>query len=255
MTMTKLLAAACVALITTCPASAEDRAAPNAGTVFNSSDLLGMDVRNAAGESLGDIYDFAVDAKSGRILYAVITYGGTLGIGDKLFAVAPSALKVNDKRDAVMLEVSQADLKGAEGFDANKWPAGPDARWGKSAQGNTDAGNAKNQQLVRLSSLDDLDVYNEANEKLGDIYGFAVDLQKGQIQYIAMQYGGVVGVGSKYFAIPYKAAAIKAPDLKTSNVNFVINAMKGDFEGQQGFDTKTWPATGDVRFKEREQQK
>jgi sporulation protein YlmC with PRC-barrel domain len=254
MTVTKLLAGAvCAALIATTNASAEDRAptGQGAGTVYNSSDLLGMDVRNSAGESLGDIYDFVVDAKSGRINYAVISYGETLGFGGKMFAVAPSALKVNDKRDAVVLEVKEADLKAADGFDANKWPAGPDARWGKSAQGNPDTGN-KEHKMVRVSSLDDLDIYTENNEKLGDVYGFAVDLSKGEIRYIAMQYGGVAGIGSKYFAIPYKAADIKAPDLKGSNMNFVINHTKADFEGQAGFDTKAWPATGDVRFKERE---
>lgn len=235
-----------LSLVLTNGVRAEDRAD---GSICNSSDLLRMSVQNSAGEDLGSINDFAVDSKTGRILYAVVSYGGTLGIGNKLFAVAPSALKMNDQRDAVILEVKQDDFKNNDGFDANRWPAGPDARWGKSEQGNES--DSKDHQLVRLSSLDDLNIVNEANEKLGSIYGFAVDLNKGQIHYIAMQYGGVVGIGAKYFAIPYKAAEIKSPDLKGRNMSFVINATKADFDDQPGFDTKAWPASGDTRFKER----
>jgi len=249
MKITKLLTASiCTILLAGATAKAAD---PAPGTIYNSSGIYKVDVKNAAGENLGEIYDFVVDSKTGRISYAVIWYGDTLGFGGKMFAVAPSALKINDTRDMAMLEVKEADFKAAEGFDANRWPAGPDARWGKSADAAT--GDAKEHKFIRMSSLDNLDVHNEANEKLGDVYGFGIDLSKGQIHYIAMQYGGVAGVGSKYFAIPYKSAEIKALDLKGSNMNFVVQATKADFEGQAGFDTKTWPTTGDVRFKERTQ--
>jgi sporulation protein YlmC with PRC-barrel domain len=59
------------------------------------SELIGMDVRNAKGENLGDIKDLVVDADSGRIQYAVVGIGGVLGIGEKLSAFPMSAFKVS----------------------------------------------------------------------------------------------------------------------------------------------------------------
>ena len=247
MKATQLFAALTVAGLLVTGTRAAD---PAPATVYNSSDLLGMYVKNPAGEDLGELYDFVVNSKTGKINYAVISYGETLGFGGKMFAVSPSAISVNEKRDAVILDAKEADFKAAEGFDANRWPAGPDARWGK-AEKSPEVEKAPT--MVRLSSLDNLDVYNEANEKLGDIYGFALDMKAGHIQYIAMQYGGLLGVGSSYFAIPYKAAVIKAPDLKGRNMNFIIAAQKADFENKPGFDTKAWPTTGDTRFKVRDE--
>jgi hypothetical protein len=49
--------------------------------------LLGNDVYNKDGDDLGDIKEFMIDMASGKIAYAVLSYGGVLGMGDKLFAV------------------------------------------------------------------------------------------------------------------------------------------------------------------------
>jgi sporulation protein YlmC with PRC-barrel domain len=59
------------------------------------SDLIGMDVRNAKGENLGDVRDLVVDMESGRVAYAVVGIGGFLGIGEKLSAFPMSAFKVS----------------------------------------------------------------------------------------------------------------------------------------------------------------
>ncbi len=49
--------------------------------------LEGNDVYNSAGEELGSIKDIMIDVPRGRVAYAVLSRGGVLGIGDKLFAI------------------------------------------------------------------------------------------------------------------------------------------------------------------------
>ena len=54
--------------------------------------LVGNDVYNTAAEDLGDIKEIMLDMRSGRVSYAVLAFGGFLGMGEKLFAVPWSAI-------------------------------------------------------------------------------------------------------------------------------------------------------------------
>src|SRR2546426_6110910 len=65
-------------------------------SVLSASTLAGDSVRNAAGEDLGKIDEIMIDIPSGRVAYAVLSFGGFLGMGDKLFAIPWDALKVDE---------------------------------------------------------------------------------------------------------------------------------------------------------------
>jgi len=91
--------------------------------------LMGNDVYNKDGESLGDIKEFMIDMASGRIAYAVLSYGGLLGMGDKLFAVPWGALILDTANKRFTLNVPQAKLKDAPGFNKDKWPTMADQTW------------------------------------------------------------------------------------------------------------------------------
>ena len=84
--------------------------------------LIGDDVRNPAGEDLGKIEEIMLDVSSGRIAYAVLSFGGFLGIGDKLFAVPWDALTVDTANERFVLDVSKERLEDAPGFDEDNWP-------------------------------------------------------------------------------------------------------------------------------------
>ena len=91
--------------------------------------LLGNDVYNSEGQDLGDIREFMIDMASGRIEYAVLSFGGVLGMGDKLFAVPWSALTLDTVNQRFTLNVSKDSLTDAQGFDKDHWPAMADATW------------------------------------------------------------------------------------------------------------------------------
>ena len=91
--------------------------------------LLGNDVYNGAGENLGAIKEFMIDMAAGRIGYAVLSFGGFLGMGDRLFAVPWQALKLDTANKRFTLNVSKEKLKGAPGFDKDHWPSMADATW------------------------------------------------------------------------------------------------------------------------------
>jgi uncharacterized protein YrrD len=91
--------------------------------------LDGDSVVNAQGEDLGKIEDIMLDVERGRIAYAVLSYGGFLGMGDKLFAVPWSALTLDADRHCFVLNVDKQKLENAPGFDKDHWPTMADPTW------------------------------------------------------------------------------------------------------------------------------
>jgi len=109
-------------------------AAPNmADNLYRGSKLIGADVENTQGESLGDIKDVVFNSR-GQIEYAVLAFGGFLKMGEKYFAVPWAALKpaAGQKpadRDHYVLSMDKERLKNAPGFDKNNWPNMADRSW------------------------------------------------------------------------------------------------------------------------------
>jgi sporulation protein YlmC with PRC-barrel domain len=98
--------------------------------VLSASTLSGDRVRNSEGEDLGKIEDIMLDYKNGRIAYAVLSFGGFMGLGNKLFAIPWSALELNTDEHKFILNVDKEKLETAEGFDKNNWPDMTSPEWG-----------------------------------------------------------------------------------------------------------------------------
>jgi sporulation protein YlmC with PRC-barrel domain len=98
---------------------------------LSSTSLVGDGVRNNAGEKLGDIKDLMIDLPTGRVGYAVLDFGGVLGIGNKLFAVPWSAMQLDEKKKEFILDVPKERLQNAPGFDKDRWPDMSDLEWGR----------------------------------------------------------------------------------------------------------------------------
>jgi sporulation protein YlmC with PRC-barrel domain len=99
--------------------------------IMSAHTLKGDAVRNAAGEDLGKIEDFMLDMGTGRVRYAVLSFGGVLGIGNKLFAVPPEALTIDTKNECLVLDADKESLQDAPGFDKDNWPNFADATLGQ----------------------------------------------------------------------------------------------------------------------------
>jgi len=97
------------------------------GDNVRASQLIGANIQNDAGDSVGEINDLVIDGNTGRVRYAAVTYGGFLGVGSKLFAGPVEAFHVKRKSEnsneyVLVLNVTKDQLKGAEGFDKDNWP-------------------------------------------------------------------------------------------------------------------------------------
>jgi hypothetical protein len=97
--------------------------------VMGATTLVGDSVRNTADEDLGKIKELMVDLSSGRIAYAVLSFGGVLNMGNKLFAVPWSVLTLDEDEKQFILDVPKERLENAPGFDKDNWPDMADTGW------------------------------------------------------------------------------------------------------------------------------
>jgi sporulation protein YlmC with PRC-barrel domain len=97
---------------------------------LSATTLIGDRVVNRKGEDLGKIEDLMIDPEQGRVGYAVLSFGGFLGMGDKLFAVPLQALQLSREDKRFILDVDKERLKNAPGFDKDKWPDISDRSFG-----------------------------------------------------------------------------------------------------------------------------
>ena len=85
-------------------------------------DVVGKKVVNLGREDIGEIREVVIDAAAARVTYAIMSFGGFLGLGDKLFAVPWVSLSYDRSDDAFVLKANKELLKNAPGFDKNNWP-------------------------------------------------------------------------------------------------------------------------------------
>jgi len=91
--------------------------------------LIGDSVANGQDEDLGDIKEIMIDMRSGQVAYAVLSFGGFLGMGEKLFAVPWQALHLDPVNKRFVLNIDKDRLKNAPGFDPDAWPDMSDVSW------------------------------------------------------------------------------------------------------------------------------
>lgn len=98
--------------------------------ILSASSMTGVNVRNPSGEDLGSIEDLMIDLEYGCIAYAVLSFGGFLGLGNKFFAIPFEALTWDAQAKEFVLDVEKELLKRAPGFDKDHWPDFADRTWG-----------------------------------------------------------------------------------------------------------------------------
>jgi len=86
-------------------------------------------------------------------------------------------------------------------------------------------------------------VYNRYEEKLGDIKDIMIDIATGKIEYVVIEFGGFLGVGEKFFAVPFRLLAVD-----TEKEAFILDQKRETLENAPGFDKDHWPKTNSHDF-------
>jgi sporulation protein YlmC with PRC-barrel domain len=222
------------------------------GRVEKSTKIIGTDVRNVSDQHIGRVDDLVVDLQSGRILYAVVSVGGFLGVGDRLVAVPASALKEHGK--GLELDADKQKLTDAPEFvkDRDRRSEmtssdfigkdykyfGQTAWWeGASAPATGAASAAQRFANAQLASdLPSTDVKDTSGQKIGDVDNVMVDLPASRVVYVIFAPDSNLDLKNNYYALP-PSALTPAPDRKSLSANITREKLAA----APSFDKSNWP--------------
>lgn len=206
--------------------------------LYKATRLIGQEVKDLRGESIGEIKDLALDTTQQRVSYAVLSFGGVLGVGDELFAVPMGAFEPSQQDNELVLNVTEQQLKEMKGFDDDHWPSDASGYWGdpQAASMNGSARLAAAGPVIKASEYLDGEVNNFKGEELGEIEDLAIELKTGKIKYAVIEHGGLLGIGEKLVAVPVSSLSA-GPD----EDEVVLNASQEELDRAVGFSDDNWP--------------
>lgn len=101
------------------------------GRLIAASQVNGTSVYNRAGESLGSIYDVMLEKVSGKAEYAIMSFGGFLGIGDRYHPLPWQALTYDPAKGGYVVDLDRRRLEGAPSYAANEFGLWDDPAYGR----------------------------------------------------------------------------------------------------------------------------
>lgn len=111
-------------------ASLDDTNNPS-GNLIGADQVQGTTVYNTRGEKLGSVEDVMIDKVSGRIAYAVLTFGGFLGIGGRYYPLPWEKLKYDTQAGGYVVDVDRQTLEGAPSYADDAAAEWHDPAWGR----------------------------------------------------------------------------------------------------------------------------
>lgn len=102
--------------------------------VVRTIDVIGKKVIDNEQVNLGKIEEIVLDRSSGKARYAVLSFGGFMGMGADFYALPWHALSYRTANDAFEINVDKEKLKTASGFNKDSWPDFADSKWNDTIQ-------------------------------------------------------------------------------------------------------------------------
>lgn len=215
---------------------------------MRASQLIGKEVRNAQGQDLGEIQDLIIDVNNQRVHYAVLAFGGFLGLGEKLFAYPVRTLQTSG--DQLVLNVPKERLQRAPGFDPNRWP-----NWSETIYRDeidryfgptVSPKRMDNMRLVRASELIGKDVNDRQGDDAGEIEDIVVNLNTSAVRYVVLDFDKAWSPDDKMVALPVNTLSL--PDGREDDA--VLNIPRERVNMSAGFDENAWPDINDPEYRD-----
>lgn len=238
--------------------------------------VRGLPVRNLQGEELGEVEDVVIDLSTGKVRYAAMSFGGFLGVGDKLFAVPWMAtyLKYEDGEPFMVVDATKEKLEKATGFNKDSWPdfgsekfskeldtlygvnraAQPVATQPNASQPNASqpaaTDTAKPEEAIahnvfRSQDVVGMDVRNREGTELGEIENIVIDMASDRVSYFALEFDPTVAAEEKLFAIPVREFSVQKNE---DGAYLTLNVAKERLKDAPGFREDAWPNTNDPNW-------
>ncbi len=225
----------------------QSSAAAKAFRLMRASQLLGKNVENPEGENLGEIKDLVIDVNNERVFYAILEFGGFMGLGEKLFAYPVRSFNpTSANADKLVLNVDKEKLKAAPGFARDSWPdwltygKQVDQYYGETVKLKT----APNQRLIRASELIGKDVDDRVGKDMGEIDDMVINMNSGKIHYAVLEFDQSWNLNDKLISLPLKSFTYIA-----DNQDLTLNLDKEAIDTKRAYQKDSWPDINDQNYR------
>lgn len=244
---TSLVAAvSAIAIMAAAPASAKDGV--HATTTMHSStemhvkadDLVGKNIKNGAGEAVGDIESVIID-KSGKVAAVIVGVGGFLGMGEREVAIDWNDLTVRDNGDIIQTAMNKEQLKALPEYKYEK----PDYRrsafidpayLGQRMESATKV-EWVDARGLKASKLLGSNVVNTEGDTIGEVEDLVV--LDGKTMLI-LSVGEFLGMGGHDVAIDMDKAKIYQQRGDADDLRVSVSMNKEQLKGLPKYDATTW---------------
>jgi sporulation protein YlmC with PRC-barrel domain len=194
-------------------------------TLKRASRLMHARVRNPQGQALGRVYDIVLTPDLNGVSYVALSRGGIFGIGQNLYSIPWSVVSMG-LDNTLTVSVSEQQLGQTRGFRPGHWPSTPETCWliPRTQAGQQPLGaeptrqESQGVQDRRFSKIRGLLVRGPQEQRVGKITDIVVAIDNGQIPYTIVSYGGLLGLGQRYTAVPESAITVE-PSRNIAKVN------------------------------------
>ena len=101
------------------------------GRLIAARQVNGTNVYNRAGEKLGSVYDVMIDKQNGQVEYAIMSFGGFLGIGDSYHPLPWKTLNYGPREGGYVVDIDRQKLEGVPSYTANDTTVWDDPAYGR----------------------------------------------------------------------------------------------------------------------------
>jgi hypothetical protein len=100
--------------------------------LISADKVTGTSVYNRQGEKLGSVYDLMLNKQSGQVAYAIMSFGGFLGMGESYHPLPWRALTYDTRQDGYVVDIDRKRLEAAPNSTASAEPNWADRSYGQS---------------------------------------------------------------------------------------------------------------------------
>jgi sporulation protein YlmC with PRC-barrel domain len=187
-----------------------DLATDETNRLISSDKVEGTPVYNPKGERLGKVHHLMIDKYTCQVAYAVMSFGGLLGIGEKYYPLPWHMLTYDTRLGGYVADLDRSTLQNAPSYASTESPNWSDRsytdRIDQYWRNDSTAGlaNDETDRLISSDKVEGTSVYNPKGDRLGKVHHLMIDKYTGQVAYAVMSFGGFLGIGEKYNPLPWK---------------------------------------------------
>lgn len=218
------------------------------GTVFRASKMIGKEVQNSKGEKLGELHDLVIDVNRGFVPYAILSFGGILGMGEKLFVYPMTNFKPA-KEDLLVLDVDKDKLKDAPSFSKDKLPNFNDnvarGEINRYFKGDPDKNGNPIGQTWRVSEMLGKSINERSGRNAGEIVDVVINREAATVQYMVVAFDKAWSPDSRLMILPLAAVDFPA----RTDLDPIINIRSNQLSQVRSFEKNKWPDINNPAFR------